>query len=189
MKHLRLAGPFAIESAIQRHLTAHAVMGRKAVNWTSDATFQISLGRLDGIITTAARLGHPDGQALHGRRQGVNNLQGHANALEPLAVLLAQNSPALLIEIKSLTNLSNDMGQGSSEARDPQIRSIIASAIADLRSTCGNDVIAHEMRSNAPITVDSACDTYLSISLGGAQAAGGAGDTVVKRTLKLLAHL
>jgi hypothetical protein len=158
------------------------------MDWTKDAGFQRALSRLDGIITTAARLGHPDGQALEGRRQGVNNLQGHANALEPLAVLLARKSPALLTTIKSLTKLSADMGQGSAESRDPQIKASIAAAVSALRAAHGSDIIAREIKSNHPITVDSACDTYLSSGLGGTQGAGGAGDTVVKRTLKLLAH-
>lgn len=158
------------------------------MDWTKDSAFQRSLSRLDGIITTAARLGHPDGQALDGSRQGVNNLQGHANALEPLALLLAQKSPALLPIIKSLTKLSDDMGAHSSEARDQNIKSTIAGAITALRGTCGSDVIAREIKNGDPITVDSACDTYLSSGLGGGQGAGGAGDTVVKRALKLLAH-
>ena len=58
------------------------------MDWTANVGFQKKLSRLDGIIATAARLGHPDGRALKARRQGQNNLQGHANALEPLAVLL-----------------------------------------------------------------------------------------------------
>lgn len=158
------------------------------MDWTKDPAFQRSLSRLDGIITTAARLGHPDGQALEGRRQGVNNLQGHANALEPLALLISQKSPALLVTIRNLTNLSSDMGPGSKESRDPQIKAAIAAAVSTLRASHGNDIIARELKSQDPITVDTACNTYLSSGLGGAQDTGGAGDTVLKRTLKLLAH-
>ncbi len=159
------------------------------MDWTTDAQFRMSLSRLNGIIATAARLAHPDGKALKARRQGKNNLQGHANALEPLALLLAQIYPALLASIKARTSLNANMGQGTTEARDQQITLNIASAISGLRANYGSDIIAHEIRSGNAITVDSACNTYLSVSLGGNHVGGGGGDTVVKRVLKFLAQV
>ena len=159
------------------------------MDWTANVRFQKKLSRLDGIIATAARLGHPDGRALKARRQGQNNLQGHANALEPLAVLLAQTSPALLSVVKARTSLAANMGRGTTEARDSQITSNIASAIGSLCAACGSDIIAHELKSGNTITVDSACATYLSVGLNGGQTKGGGGDTVVKRVLKFLAQI
>jgi hypothetical protein len=159
------------------------------MDWTKDQGFQHLLSRLDGIITAAARLKHPDGKALDNRRRGVHNLQGHANALEPLAALLFQESPILRDLIRERTALSEDMGPHTREARDSIIRDAIAGAITDLRATRGSDIISREMQGLSPITVDSACDTYLSTGLGGGQSSGGAGDTVVKRVLKLLAHM
>lgn len=102
-------------------------------------------------------------------------------------MLLAQESPGLLGVIKGHTKLSADMGAGSSESRNQLIKSAIADALSALRASRGSDIIARELGSNAPITVDAAC-TYLSAGLSGVQGAGGGGDTVVKRTLKLLAH-
>jgi len=158
------------------------------MNWLTNIDFQRAMARLDGTITTAARLGHPDGVALDERRQGRNQLSGHANALENLALLLAMQSPALLAIIRDETDLAEDMGQGSAESRNQVIKTQIADALTALRAARGNDIIARELRSNAPITVNSACQTYLSVGLGGGQDTGGGGDTVVKRTLKLLAH-
>ena len=86
------------------------------MDWTTDPQFQLALSRTEGIIVSAAALRHPDGIALRQRQEGHNNLQGHANSLVPLALLLAKTSPALMIVFRSLTDLAEDMGSGSSEA-------------------------------------------------------------------------
>lgn len=80
------------------------------------------------------------------------------------------------------------MGKGSTESRDKALRDDIAAALSSLQASHGTDIVSHEIRSKRPITVSKACRTYVSVVLGGSQPNGGAGDTVVKRTLKLIAQ-
>ena len=52
----------------------------------------------------------------------------------------------------------------------------------------GNDLIVIRQRPNSPTTAQEVASTYISADYGGGQTGGGAGNTVLKRTLKLLAH-
>lgn len=155
---------------------------------TKQMAFKLAASRFEGALFAAARLGMRDAQAIRWRAQGGANLQGHANALVPVAILLAQLHPSVLKKVRIATNFLNSMGKGTPESRDPALRAIIEHAIRTLRKTNGPDVFAHELRSRKQITIDKACDTYLSAKLGGGQANGGAGDTVIKRALKIIAH-
>lgn len=157
-------------------------------NWTKDLSFQLALARLGGAIAASAKLGLSDARAIRWRAAGGANLQGHVNALVPLALLLAKQDPSLVRRVRRTTSLANDMGKGSSEARDASLRTDIAAALSTLQASQGADVVAHEIRNGKAITVGQACSTYLSSSLGGSQRSGGAGDTVIKRSLKLIAH-
>jgi hypothetical protein len=58
----------------------------------------------------------------------------------------------------------------------------------NLLSARGADIIAESIRSHSPQDAASIAATYLSSDYGGGQGTGGAGDTVLKRTIKLLAH-
>ena len=56
-------------------------------------------------------------------------------------------------------------------------------------SSSGQDIVAEEMTSGIAQSAADVARTYLSTSWGGGQPKGGGANTVVKRTLKLLAHL
>tara|TARA_R100000365_G_C2736918_1_gene66105 strand:- start:498 stop:977 length:480 start_codon:yes stop_codon:yes gene_type:complete len=156
---------------------------------TATLVFKEELARLDGVIRMGARLQNPDAMALEGRRHGLNNLQGHANALEGLVVALIEIQPNLLSTLRPLTRLNRKMGKGDFETSNAAIRAAISSTVVAARTGHGADIIAHEIKTGNPVTIDTACDTYLPLSLGGGQDSGGGGGTVVKRALKLLAHI
>lgn len=157
-------------------------------NWTSDHKFQLALARLSGAIAASAKLGLSDARAIRWRAAGGANLQGHENALVPLALLLAMQDPSLVRRVRLTTSLAGNLGKGSTESRDKSLRDDIAAALLSLQTAKGSDVVSHEIRSRKPITVSKACNTYVSAALSGSQPRGGAGDTVIKRSLKLIAH-
>lgn len=157
-------------------------------DWARDHRFQLALARLSGAIAASAKLGLSDARAIRWRAAGGANLQGHENALVPVALLLAMQDPTLVRRVRRATDLANSMGKGSTESRDKALRDDIAAALSSLQASHGTDIVSHEIRSKRPITVSKACRTYVSVVLGGSQPNGGAGDTVVKRTLKLIAQ-
>jgi hypothetical protein len=157
-------------------------------NWVNDLRFQLALARLSGAIAAAATLGVCDARAIRWRAAGGANLQGHENALVPVALLLAMQNPSLVRQVRRSTSLIQSMRRGSTESQDKALRDDIAAALRGLRATHGTDIVSHQLRNNLPISVDHACRTYLSTRFNGSQQNGGAGDTVIKRTLKLIAQ-
>ncbi|NKC32063.1 hypothetical protein [Falsiroseomonas selenitidurans] len=157
-------------------------------NWTTDIGFRLALARLGGAIVASGRLGLIDARSIRWRASGGANLQGHANTLVPLSLLLAMTDKTLVRRVRRDTDLTRDMGRGSVESLNKSLRDDIGVAMSNLRSTQGSDIVAQEIKSKRNITVNKACDTYLSIAMGGSHARGGAGDTVVKRTLKIIAQ-
>lgn len=83
----------------------------------------------------------------------------------------------------------NGLTRGSVEARDPLIWRAVRNGVQLLIATRGDDIIAEELRGGAPQSIERVAETYLSQRYGGGHLRGGAGDTVIKRTLKLMAHL
>lgn len=157
-------------------------------NWVNDYEFQLALARLSGAIAAAATLGLSDARAIRWRAAGGANLQGHENALVPVALLLAMQDPSLVRRVRRSTSLAQSMGRGSTESRDQALRDDIALALRRLQATRGTDIVSRQLGNNQPISVDRACRTYLSTRLNGSQQNGGAGDTVIKRVLKLIAQ-
>lgn len=155
---------------------------------TADKEFQTAVAKARRLIEREAKGGSEDAVALVERKNGKNNLQGHYNSLVPLAVLLASEYPDLLEDIRSGTRLSHNMGRGSYEARKSNVWSPVKKAVRKLQKARGSDVVAGELRSGRPQTVNQVSKTYLSKRYGGSHPHGGGGDTVLKRTLKLLAH-
>lgn len=141
------------------------------------------------IIDLARNHRVPDALALYNRERGVNNLQGHANSIVPLAVLMARIYPGILPIIRARTDIRNELGSGNHETRDRRIWDPVKNAAHLVIQTHGDDIIAETIGTAEGQTVEEVANTYLSVRFGGGQPRGGAGDTVVKRTLKLLAHL
>lgn len=130
----------------------------------------------------------PDAKALVVREKGLHNLQGHAMRIMPLAVWLAIRRPDLLKLIRSKTKLANEMKASSSEARGAFWGDVKDAIRAELMKN-GKDVISTADKTNTPTTAQEIADTYLSTDYGGGQTSGGGGNTVLKRSLKLLAHV
>lgn len=131
----------------------------------------------------------PDATALYQRRRNVNNLSGHAHSVIPLAVLIAREYPTLLAVIRARTTLERAMTAGTNETRDRYLWRKVMNATKLLIAERGDDVIAEEIATEREQSVRQVASTYLSTAFGGGQTRGGAGNTVIKRTLKLLAHL
>ena len=131
----------------------------------------------------------PDATALYQRGRNVNNLSGHANSIIPLAVLISRVHPTILVFIRARTDLQTAMTARSSEARDRYLWKKVMSATKLLVAERGADIIAEELATGTAQSAQRIADTYLSTAFGGKQTRGGAGNTVIKRTLKLLAHL
>ncbi|WP_462409358.1 hypothetical protein [Neobacillus sp. Marseille-QA0830] len=152
--------------------------------------FQAKLEGTRATIKSLADNGIPDARALIARGLGAHNLQGHDASILPLAVLYSQYNPSLLTDLKNLTSLNNDMGDRSNgEARNNFAWNPIKRDLAAFKAVHGSDIIAQELRSGIPQTVDDVLRTYLSDNYLGGHTTGGAGDTVLKRTLKLLGHI
>ncbi|WP_426945435.1 hypothetical protein [Bacillus altitudinis] len=132
-----------------------------------------------------------DAVALTARQAGVHQLSGHYASIVPLAVFFSQKHPALLANIKNRTSLRNGMGDtsgpGYQEARDSEVWSPIQEAMIDFQSIYGTDIIT-ENSSGDPKTVNDILN-YLSTRFSGNVTSGGGGDTVFKRTLKILGHI
>lgn len=150
--------------------------------------FTLLLGLLESIVRSLAATGVPDAKALSIRAKGVHNLQGHAMRVMPLAVWLVMRRPDLLKAIRRATKLRTTMQASSSEARSVLWRDVQVAIQKEL-SMHGSDVLSSADRTNTPTTASAIAATYLSSDYGGGQTRGGAGNTVLKRSLKLLAHV
>lgn len=142
------------------------------------------------IANLSEEYGIPDALALTDREAGVHHLQGHYASIVPLAVYFSQYHSLLLSEIKLVTHLDNNMGArsgpGYSEARDA-IWTPVKNSMISFRNACGSDIITQNS-SGMPKTVNDILN-YISTSYGGNVSGGGGGDTVLKRTLKIMGHV
>ncbi len=154
----------------------------------NDPAFASAVAATHQAIRHLARVGIEDARALVRRSRGWNHLQGHARSVVPLAVLLARKNLNIVRAIRTATVLRQPMTSTSREARD-RVWGRVGTAIRNLLRSQGGDVIAAELRSRRPQTARSIARTYLSRRYAGGQGRGGAGDTVLKRTLKILAHV
>lgn len=154
-----------------------------------DAAFVAAVAAARQAIGELASRGNADAAALVQRSGGWNNLQGHAHSIVPLAVFFARHRPLALGPIKGATSLRTSQSHGSREARKRTLWRQVQADLRNLLRNRGSDILAEEMRSNRPQTAQQIANTYLSSGYGGGQTSGGGGDTVLKRTLKLLAHV
>jgi hypothetical protein len=161
----------------------------------NDLAFGTAVGATRYVISELARRGVRDAQALAQRRSGWNNLQGHAHSLVPLAVFFARSNPPSLRAVRATTTLRRSMTARSQEAGDRVLWSSVEADMRALLAARGNDIVSEELRRRGPRrrrrrqTARQIARTYLSRTYGGGQTKGGAGNTVIKRTLKLLAHV
>lgn len=153
-----------------------------------DDSFQVAVDQArDGIRRFADR-GIPDAEAITQRDAGENNLSGHAHSLVPLAVHFSRSDPGFLQSVKDQTDLSNGMGPRDTETR-LDIWGDLKDKMSALVTRDASVIITEERGSGRPQSVGDVADTYLPKDWGGSQDSGGGGGTVVKRTLKLLAHI
>ena len=158
------------------------------IDYTQDNTFGALNAATQAIIGALAREGISDATSLERRAAGVHNLQGHARALIPLALWVAVRRPDLLPVIRQNTRLDVEMDNHSQETRAAFWDQVKESVIALLQER-GQDRVSVGEADDVPETATAIAGTYLSDSYGGSHTTGGAGDTVLKRTLKLLAHV
>lgn len=157
-------------------------------NYKKRKDFPLLVDFLERITVSFAAKKIPDAKALVIRKKGTHNLQGHAMRVMPLAVWLTIRRPDLLKLIRGKTKLANEMKATSSEARAAFWGEIKDAIKAELTKN-GADVISSADKTNSPTTAQEIAETYLSADYGGGQTKGGAGNTVLKRSLKLLAHV
>ena len=157
------------------------------VNYTTDFRFGALLEATETIIGVLALGGVRDATRLVDRASGWNNLQGHMRAIVPLTVWLVWQRPELLCTVRAETNLTNEMSSRSQEAR-ADFWEDVKIALRALLDQRGDDQVSIGVQINSPETAREIATTYLSSDYGGGQTMGGGGTTVLKRTLKLLAH-
>ncbi|WP_214793969.1 MULTISPECIES: hypothetical protein [unclassified Exiguobacterium] len=146
--------------------------------------------KVTGTLSMIEQLAHddiPDAMQLISRRDGTQNLSGHYQKIIPLAIRFSIFNPDLLARVKSNTYLENSMDPHNADTRS-EIWEEVKAAMITLVENNGNDVVITNSDSH-PSSVKEIADTYLSTRYGGSHTTGGAGDTVFKRTLKLLAHV
>lgn len=161
--------------------------GRRVPDYSKDPVFQAAVVAAEAGIEHLAQAKIRDAKALIDRRHGRNNLQGHYNALVPFSVLLLRLNPSLAGLIRAQTSLAQEMTARSAEARDIAIWAPVQAASSRLISKDPAGVLG-DMLSGGPLRVRDAA-RYLSTRYGGAQTSGSGGDTVLKRTLKLVSHM
>lgn len=157
-------------------------------NYRKRKDFLLLLDLLERTATHLAEQKVPDAKALVAREKGIHNLQGHAMRVMPLAVWLVIRRPELLRLIRSKTKLANEMTASSTEARSVMWNHV-KDAINHELSVAGLDVVSNPSQANTPTTAQEIAHTYLSAAYGGGKTKGGAGNTVLKRALKLQAHI
>lgn len=156
-------------------------------NYKKRNDFPFLLGLLEKVVSDLSK-GTPDAKALMVRGKGKHNLQGHAMRVMPLAVWLVIRRPDLLKLVRGKTKLINEMRASSSEARGAFWGDVKDALQMELKKN-GKDIVSSADKVNTPITTEEIAHTYLSADYGGGQTKGGAGNTVLKRSLKLLAHI
>lgn len=156
-------------------------------DYRKSPAFAAAVSAVEAGIDSLAAHGVADAIALAQRAAGRNNLQGHYHTLVPFAVLVLRKNPQLLAHLKTRTHLQVDMGVDRAEARSVATWGPVAAAAAALIAAEPRSQIANRLSGGVADVGEAA--NYLSQNFGGVQGRGGGGDTVLKRTLKLVAHL
>jgi len=157
-------------------------------NYTRDPAFVAMIHGVDQMIVELAQQRIPDAQAIANRYAGDNNLQGHAKGLVPVAIWFARAHNSHLVRVRIATNLDRDMGQYRTETRDRTLWGPIQRDFIAALAAHGTDVVTSGGDPDTPHRVADIVSTYLPTSWGGNQRTGGAGGTVIKRTLKIMSH-
>jgi hypothetical protein len=157
------------------------------VDLRDETDFATAVNSVRAGIISYADQGISDADAITDREEGVNNLQGQAHSLVPLAVFFARQHPNTVQDIKNVTDLGESMGPNDPETR-LAIWDQVKEQMATLIANHGGKVVSEELSTGDPQTVAELAESYLPESWGGGQETGGGGGTVVKRTLKLFAH-
>jgi hypothetical protein len=159
-------------------------------NYTKKLEFNTAVEGIRRMIESLAAAQVADAVSLVNRGKGWNNLQGHSRCVIALAVWLVRKHPGALAPLRKATALKHSMTKTSTEARHKHLWKAIAKMLCAELVKSGSDVILPPgAKSTSPQTAQHVASTYLSTAFGGGQVGGGAGNTVLKRTLKLLAHL
>ena len=156
-------------------------------DYTQDSEFEALLEGTRGITGSLADRNVVDAQMLVRRSQGWHNLQGHARSIVPLAIWFIRQHPGVLCTIRANTNLNTMMNNASRESRGTFWDEVKVALATSLQQN-GGDRIISGLQANSPETATEVATTYISDDYGGGQTTGGGGTTVLKRTLKLLAH-
>lgn len=159
------------------------------VDHRADPVFRAAVDGLHTSIETLAQANVPDAVRLWNRRNGGNNLQAHYSSIVPLAVWLSRRYPQHLPRLRAGTSLRHDMTHGSAEGGNRRLWHPIQQDMICYLNHSGADVVAEAMATGSPQSGSTVASTYLSTRYGGGQTSGRAGDTVLKRTLKLVAHM
>jgi hypothetical protein len=159
------------------------------VDLRNDPAFVAAIAATRESIAELASRGVLDAESLVARSGGWHNLQGHAQSLLPLAVAFARAYSQRFQAIRASTNLRPSMGPASREARNRSLWDPVMREMKQLIANRGTDVITEGLARGTPQSIADIANTYLSIDYGGGQTTGGAGNTVIKRTLKILAHI
>jgi hypothetical protein len=144
----------------------------------------------DAVVEYAME-GVGDAKALLRRAFGENNLQAHWHSMFPVAIYFAIHNFDILDDIKENTDLGHEMTTGSPEASNTELWDPVANQFQQfVNGNRGNDIVSEGMDDPTDErSVQDVAENFMSGTWAGGQAGGGAGDTVVKRTLKLLSHL
>lgn len=155
----------------------------------NDPVFKSSFKGLREAISSLNNDNIADANMLYRRGQGWNSLQAHSYCVIPVALYFSQKFPNILRVIRQGTNINRSMSRQSAEARDQALWRPVQKAFRAFLNRNGNDIVTHTKSTKSPRTCRQVANTFLSQNYGGAHAGGGRGDTVLKRTLKVLAHL
>lgn len=156
-------------------------------SFRTDPAFLSAVTGTRSAIQQLDKLSVPDAYALEFRKSGGNNLQGHVTSIVPLAVAFIRMNHDLAASVRGFTNLANNMGPGSAEAKNANWSAII-SRLHQFKTSYGSYDVALQ-KGGKVIDVNHVMNSYLSAIYHGGQSTGSAGDTVFKRTLKIYCHV
>jgi len=155
---------------------------------TRDPAFTSLVAATEAIVHVFATAGVRDARSLAVRQAGWYALPGEVRGLIPLGVWFIRRHPKHLSSLRTHTSLGVAMGRDSCEAKDPSLWEPIQNDLRNYLATNGGDVIALGTQPSAPILALDIAHNYLSAIYGGGHTSRQPGDTILKRTLKLLAH-
>lgn len=155
---------------------------------TKDARFTSLVAATETILLVFANAGVRDARLLTVRQAGWNTLPGEVRGLIPLSAWFIGRHPNHLNSLRTQTSLGAPMGRGSPEARNPSLWQPIQRDLKDYLATEGGDVVSLATQPVARVTAQDVASNYLSTRFCGGHTSRQAGDNILKRILKLLAH-